>query len=565
VVDSSDASQLPSEIRERTRRFASLRAAQRALSRSVHPSELELASKRGRQILILLQELSVRSRGPAPATSALVEADLGRVDQLLDDISLRTREILAALDMANLRSSAPLLSEQHPDEVRGLVDVLLDGDVDDEKTLRMVEYLVTVLSSEDRDGRRALVREPADATPRLQEVAERLRESSHVDFLVAEKSIENTMRLLHGGGDIGDIRDRVRRYKEELGSAILHPRILPAVVAYNVAMWNHVAELIEGSRSIDHLADELLGAELPPGPQPTRAVRPEPGEDEAAGDALPRLVQALGERLRHESSADALARQLVDRFELAAVEAQERTAFGPGNQDDWARLTREAVTLGLTLRHEAQVDDLLHALDADASTLRQQGVAELSERLAAGARKLFADRRYEEAFRLSEVKTRYLAGLGAGGDGSDATAERLQRAAGRRGVLRRDWGLPAGQAWALLSLLALPVIAGLVWQSQRDVVLVSRQELVEVSPFLEAGYRRQRGDREEFVGRLNRGWDYLEPRERLRVTAEIGLAFRDLGVDSVVLEDEWRTVQARYDKGPRLEEIPALTPPQLPH
>ncbi len=42
------------EIRKRIQRFASLRAAQRALNRSLHPSELALANQQGRQILIEL-------------------------------------------------------------------------------------------------------------------------------------------------------------------------------------------------------------------------------------------------------------------------------------------------------------------------------------------------------------------------------------------------------------------------------------------------------------------------------------------------------------------------------
>ena len=107
----------------------------------------------------------------------------------------------------------------------------------------------------------------------------------------------------------------------------------------------------------------------------------------------------------------------------------------------------------------------------------------------------------------------------------------------------------------------LPLIAALVWSSGKGVSLMPAEDLARISPFLESGYRAQLGERTEFVGRLNRGWDYLGRPGRLRVTAEIGLAFKSQGIQHVVLQDRWEIVQARYaDGSPTLESLPQLAP-----
>ena len=109
MPDRRAATLTASAVRSRSQRFASLRAAQRALSRSVHPSELALANQRGRELLIQLQALSVRAQeGGESAGSdereAIDRADLLRVDRLLDEISLGPGRSWTA---SSSRSSAP--------------------------------------------------------------------------------------------------------------------------------------------------------------------------------------------------------------------------------------------------------------------------------------------------------------------------------------------------------------------------------------------------------------------------------------------------------------------------
>jgi hypothetical protein len=570
-------------IRERAEWFASLRAAQRALSRSVHPSELELSNQQGRQLLIQLQALSVRAKEAVVSErsggqEALDRADLLRVDELLDDICSRTQEILDGLEIAHLRSTVLLLASQHPDEVRGLIDVMLEGDLEDDKKLRTLEYLVTVLSSEERNGRRILVREPSEASRRLREVAGQRLADADGEHLVAERIFGSALTMLPDAQDLGAIRDRIRRYKEELGSRILHPRILEAAVSYNVVMWNQVAGLIAGSRSIDSLADELISADFAgdAGDSVEAEASPSPalGGTEILGSAaFGRIVSALRERLLGRDVSDPNAGKVVVAYRLDHVQAEEVEAFETQEEGPTAQLIRAAVALRLTVEHLAEVEDALRALKLDPDVLKSQCVDALMGEMTAAARKLFADSHYDEAFRLSEAKTRNLAEI-ATGRGGDAGPPAPRRSASGRGarrsgalrgglgrVFQLDGGLPAGQVWAAVFLLALPLMASVLWTSGAKVSMISPDDLSQISPFLASGFRRQLGDHTQFVGRLSRGWDYLGNRERLRVTGEIGIAFKDRGVDSVVLEDEWKRVQARYDGRPVLEEGMLPTPP----
>jgi hypothetical protein len=569
-------------IRRRTRRFASLRAAQRALSRSVHPSELAQANEHGRQLVIQIQALGAHARdgsGAAPAEADLADrrADLEQIDQLLDEISTRTHAILDGVDISQLRSIVPVLAAEHPEEVRGLIDVLLDGDLESDKNLRTLEYLVTVLCSEERDGRRFLVREPGEVSERLQELGRTRLTAAEGDPRQAENTFRDALRTLPEASEIGEIRDQIRHYKERLGSGVLHPRVLSAAVSYNVAMWNQVAGLIEGSRSIDRLADELLDFSSEGSDHPaTRAAgdlpRSSDPTDVLGSAAFARIVAALQSRVRGGQASDELARRLVGTYRIERLDPVEIEAFETDDDEPSTRLTRAAVALGLTIRHAAELADALGELRIDPDALKTRCVAELMAEMTAAARKLFTESRYDDAFRLSEIKTRNLAAIATGPERTTARpSRRPEHGAARAGptqatpgglarILQLDW-LPSGQARALLLFGALLLAAAVYWSPGSGVAVLSSNELARVSPFLDTGYRSEQEDGSVFVGRLHPTWDYLEPHQRLLVAREIGQAFQQRGVAGVVLEDRWKRVQARYRDGRLLEGTPVTNPP----
>jgi hypothetical protein len=405
-------------------------------------------------------------------------------------------------------------------------------------------------------------------THRLRELGRDRLARNADDDLDAERTFSNASMNLHATDDLGPMRDRMRRLKEDLGPAILQPRVLSASVSYNVAMWNRIADLIDGSRSIDELMSELLGVD--PVEEEPEAVEPveRPPEDAGARAVLDslafaRLVDAVRARVTRRSIADDAAMRCARAFRLEGLRPAEVEAFEADEEDESARLVRAAVVLGLAARQPWDLDEPLDAVGLDAELLQTACMQELAETVSARAQKLFADGRHDDAFRLSEVRTRYLGSLlggGSGGAEAQARAARRQRAGGFRFTL----GLPPDLLAVVVMLLALPLLVSVLWSPEGRSELISDQELAEISPFLESGRQIALGERTDFEGRVSRGWDYLTPEQRLRVTREVGMALAARGIDGVILRDAWDRVHARYEagKGATLEQLARFASPR---
>jgi len=538
------------ELSARVRRFASLRGAQRALGRAVHPSELEQANRVGRSILIALEGIKGQGggfRGVLPGPAALA-----RVDEMLDEATGHVREIIHRIAIPELRSALQDLSGERLVEAQGLIDLLLDAGVPEDAGLRMLEYLITLAASEDRHGRRVVVRDPAKLSSRLREVCAEMAEGGgRGDPIEAERIISSASLMLHAEEDLGAVRDRMRDLKDEIGNGIFHPRVLAASVAYNVAMWNRVADLLEGSRSIDLLANDLFAeaSEAPAGKEESGAVAEERAARELlATKGFARLVRAVGARLRGGSTDDLAADRCAvaasrEALRPAEVEVFDRSAEG----DEIAELSRSAIVVGLVLRNAAALQDPLLELGLDPKRLRVEAAAGLADELANSSRKLFEEGRHQSAFLLSEVRSRHLADLlGEGGGGSRASASAARSSSDLAGLLS---GRRAGALAALLTVFGLAfVVSGLFTSGHRSDAS-SRAELAALSPFLDSGYVNTLGETQEFVGGVTAAWDYLSPEQRLRVVAEIGTRLRDQGVQGAVLKDRFNRVHARFARG----------------
>ena len=225
------------EVSDRVQAFSLLRTSQRALTRCLHPAQLAPLREQGRQLLIRLQALSERIASDADGATSSLTDEFAEIDQLLSHQLGQTLEFTGHLEFAQLRASGRQLCSEHSNEVRALIDVMLRGDLRADKTLRLLEYLITMLSSEEWSGRRRVVNEPAGLTRGLREIGERHAHSPTADAAVAHfhEAIASLMR----GEDHGELRNEIRAYKRELGDTILNPRVLASTVGYNVAMWNH--------------------------------------------------------------------------------------------------------------------------------------------------------------------------------------------------------------------------------------------------------------------------------------------------------------------------------------
>jgi len=559
-----------SELRKRVERFASLQAAQRALAKATHPSELAWVREQGRNLLVQLQGLST-TRGDAQASSpgATDSVSLQQVDRALADQSDRTLAVLNATELAQLRASVPTLVVKQPEEVGGLVDLLLGGDLQDDKNMRTLEYLVTMLSTEERGGRRVIVRTPSEVRPRLRQIAELRLAAADEKCMVAERVFEDAATQVAQQGDLGEIRDRVRRYKEDLGSDILHPKVLAAVVTYNVAMFNCMAAEIDSSRAVNELAEALCEPGAASEPQvavAAQAPSPPPTVELLGSRAFESLVAGLRAKVIGQTPEPGPALAIVELLPLDGLRPEDVEVFSGDEAEEATLLMRSAVVLGLVLRHLAQTEMPLRALGLEPERLATDGVTDLTERMTELARKQFADSRYRDAFRLSDVKTHSLAahavpqptvldesrGSAAAGAGIPSAAissepgllASLVQLISPRVVLL---GLLAA---ATLALLFGPPLVG------EDLAESQRQELLRISPFLESGERGRGDSAAVFGGSLSRAWDFVGTAERREVVLSIGSHFAAKGVTRVWLLDADGQVTAIYSNG----NLSSLTP-----
>ncbi|RLE20537.1 MAG: hypothetical protein DRJ50_10600, partial [Actinobacteria bacterium] len=389
---------------DRISRFTGLSAAQRALSRSIHPSELAPLHEQSRALLIELRDVVARSKADDASNDEVSSTVLDHFDRALHEQSERTREFVDRIDMRQLRATVPLIAHQHPEEVGGLVDVLLGGDLDSDKQLRILEYLITLLSAEEHAGRRRLHRDPSQLTDRLKTLSAEQAETANVDWVVAERMLEKATAEVLQGGDVGAIRDRVRRCKEEFGSCLLHPSVLSASVKYNIAMWNHVAAEIDSSRSIDELASDLLT---------DMGEVPIPLSGGTAGSLLDSrefasLVETLGSRVRGEPAGHGRFDRCLDRLDLDSISPDRVESFGDETPSDDAWLVRAAVLVGLILRGLPESGTAIEGLGLDPEELATTTFDELMARMSELSRKHFAAGQDTEAFQLSDAKTHEL-------------------------------------------------------------------------------------------------------------------------------------------------------------
>lgn len=546
-------------VQERVHRFARLRSAQRALSRVVPVDDLREANRRGREVLIHLQELTARTRRDHDGDTRSAR-QVSQVDRLLSEISERTRNTLASLNFANLRATVSQRSDHSIAECQGLIDVLLEGDLECDQNHRILEFLVTFLSTEERDGRRVRVREPSHLTPRLREICQFKLETADNDELHAERALTNAAMTLHNATDVTGIRERMRSVKETVGSGVFHPRVLLAIVTYNVAMWNRVNELIEGGDAIDELAVELFGEVLEEAVSDRASVDPQTSAEAPRLDrpAFDRIVDAVRARVAGQSLGTTPAERIATACDVAGLRPAEVEVFGPVDDEPLSHLIRSAITLRLVVDKAQQCRKPLKRLQMDLTALVAFS-AELSDEISAAARKCFSESRYDEAFHLSQIKTRNLVSLRK--TTPAAAANPQAPATGRRARSGWDLGLPPVRLAAILVIVSLPLLALMIPMPDIPRLPFGRDKITDVSPFLESGYAIKRGARTEFIGRLNGAWAYLDPHQRLRVTAEIGMALKDRDIFQIILKDRFGRIHARYRDGPQLVKVDRLGGP----
>lgn len=574
--DGTQASAAKLEVVERVRSFAALRGAQRALEPSAcAPGQLP-APDRWREIRERLAALSKGlARGDADTGHSL-RAELAGIDERLATLK---DELVAALDavpLSQLRATLPTTFLEYEDEVVALLDLCVDTERGRAERVRITEYLVTLIASEQCAGVRRMVRDPVHISGALNRYAGLMAAAlgAETRSASAAEAFDDAARRLQEASNVSPVLDEVRALKQELGEAIFAPGILRAVVDYNLSVWNRHEDLLDRTRTDDWIADselilsiELEGEDELESGVPEHAVdRPSESELERAEsqrDGIEGIEAAIARRLRGQ----ALERELHARI-IAGLELSEREqkAFEDPNSAGADEVFRAMVATGAALRSLPEASAALQELGLRPGVLQADWVRALNERIRQTTKQLIANGSYGEAREISATKHRFLyASLaelirnatrkaGASETYVEGAGEAIRRAAAdggswRPSIVFLDTKAKRISAAAVLFLILIGTV-GLRLQlvKARPIDHYSQERLADVSDLIDSGYRKL-GFGRLFVGTVGPEWKDLSVEEQREEGIEIARRLHYQGVREVMLYDGSRQLRFHYAGG----------------
>ena len=237
-------------------RFARLRSASRALpatagdAREANAREKAAAGLRAR-----LSELA-EMEAPAKELAKTLKVANAQLDERLDAMEKDLLVRFDTLPFVSLRAAIPRAVESHRREVVALLEVLLGARQDLLERLPQVEYLITMLSTEEVEGRRNIVNDPASITPMLEDFVVEDVDPKEADAIAME--LYQAAALDSDAENFDEILRAVRAKKQKVGLGCLTQSVLRSVVTYNARMFNSVESQAEASRASDAALEEAL-------------------------------------------------------------------------------------------------------------------------------------------------------------------------------------------------------------------------------------------------------------------------------------------------------------------
>ncbi len=507
---------------------------------------------------------------------------LGQLDTQIARYARGLRQRFAQVPVSQLRATLPVAARAHRQEVIALVELLLEDDAEVEDHLSALDYLFTLLCFDEGYARRRIVHDPVALSPAIQKACQRR------DKILDDSKVAGIELRLFGFADLeadrADVESTIRELREvkrQLGSKILQPRLLRAAVSYNVAVWNRFERFLENERQSD-----------PSWGPSTDAALDSPFESEPGGEALlsrsflaneavGAIASTLKRRIEGQVGNKDITERIAMRLDLSmAGEAEIELLRGYDPVTDLEPCAA-AVILGLLLAAIPVAADELEEAGLNPRTLQYDWVREVDAELRELARKALAERRFEDAFSISDKRTRFiyepllfinktlrdhhLEPLSPGTprlpEGPVSQEIRLDRNF-RRDILHSmesEWsGRSAPVAGrtqvppSLAAILCLSILLSVAyhWRSAsgESIRELSASELADVSIYLRGGYRDAGGKGSLFVGRLRPSWDKLS-REQRRSEAEAMVeALQRERVSQVMIYGERKTLEVQYLK-----------------
>jgi len=565
------------EIQARIERYGLLRSALRALEASSPDAGSFGLEESFQQIRGWLRELRA-SNGDTQVdgieqVSSAQFAHLDDLDRKLDQLQAAIVTQIRSIRLSQLRATLPAVKRQNPEELKALFDLCLIAHDSDSPWWSLIDYIITLLACEEKDGRRYVGQDPTRLTPRLEALCAACdREKNDLTDALAHMFHRARVEL-ERGNPAGPIIEKMRSAKHQAMETLLIPDLLRAITAYNIAVSNQRSDLIETQRVLEKAElesfEKSLGAKLPAEESTPRAPSVVPFGGSALDSlALCEIVEAIRRRLLRQEPEDGPELEIAAALDLSKLSAYEEAAFRGSDRGPVMTLVSTAVTVGLIENSLGELGDRLARVGISTEQLQTEWVHELENKIRTETNDLVSSDAYEEARRIAEVRTRLLSK-----PEEDVNAWRPERdveldaprpyARAKRSApppskpaprkIRVRVGAASGRevvaAIALAGVLAIGASMYFTGGTNSKVSVYSERQLEVVSPHIESGYRNGKGEGPAFVGTLRPQWDALSTAEREASAHAIEAALLEQGISEFMFFDERRQLKLRYAQG----------------
>lgn len=587
-------------LKSRFKRFADLRSAQRVLA-VIAPRDHEEIQERTGALRQALTQIA-RLEGSDEEISQAIRDSLPALDEQLEVLAGDLGRLVEQVSFPQLRSTIPQLAGTHRHDVIAVLNLLLENRATLAKNLFRVEYLITLLASEQNGTRRRIVHDPPQISPMLARLCEELEnerppEATGAELMFFQAAALDAALDTDSGARINELR-HMRQSKQELGIFCLVPGVLRALVTYNTRIFNKMQGELEESRDAD-IEFELLFLDQ------DFADEDESLEDsdkdwvsefeEGIGRAstlsvfeskgVGRIAEALRRRLAGVPIGSCASENIALSIELFDLEPIERAALMDASSHAEGKLIACTLIVGALNQDYPAYRQVLQELEIEEQDVRGTWVSELDGLLqAAIAKRIVSPDQYEDATFLSNLKSKCLYSalsllaqksrdergpLRARGDEQHATLE-MQEAAqaaaaesstgsvrvhssdsesqvhdervakAKQSVLRR-----AATAVGAVTILAT-LASNLIVREPTDVAILRPIVLAQISEYLTTGYRDKAGRGTQFIGRIDQDWVKLAAAEKRRTAAEMIERLKGEGVTQVLVYDDRLRLQVHF-------------------
>jgi hypothetical protein len=577
---SESAAALRPGITERVRRYAALRAAQRALYpiRSL-PGRLhaEETLQRAREQLQAIGPDPQAAKAEVDETAlAQRESALREVDGMLSDVARELRSVASQVSFSELRAALPLIRETRPQEVAALLDLCLGEEPEGAPLLSVIDYLATLLSTSYRGSERVLGSDPVSVTPSLRDRCEEQTQFDPGQVAGYVEAFDAAIVGLSQAESVDPVIARARELKARVGPLMFVPELFRKIVEYNIVAANRLDDGLEAERTLHEIEIEIetlatlesVRAGIQPDETPPTEETPPTSDDETPelrdAETLRGIAHALAEVVRGNPVPDGAHGEIAAALEVSVLSPWERLAFTCETRGDEEALIQTVAVVGLLLRKPDENRESLEGVGLTVERLESEWVPMLDLQTQRAIATHIIGCEHTEAKRLSQTRAKFLyrileAQRRARAAESPATegapraraAEVIRidapfepdsetRQPSRRPLLieeARRTAMPVLAA-ALVASLVLAILLQLYQQKGlRSVALISPALLAEISPHLESGYRDRLGYGPRFFGRVKTSWQRMHEDDARDEATRIGKFLRWTGVEEVQLFD----------------------------